>query len=152
MTSASTNHAQRVMLAAAAAGATLFRNNSGQAYYSAQGSRGGIRVSKPCTVQLHPGDMVIRAAVPVRYGVGDGGSDYMGAVPVPVLARVFPVLLAIEAKLGTGRLQANQDRFMQGVARLGGLAIVARTPDGPAGLVRRVTGGDIDLLGEVHEA
>jgi hypothetical protein len=115
---------RRILLAASAAGARLWRNNQGVAVYP-DGSR-------------------------TRYGVGDGGSDYIGYVLVPSGRVRRPVFAAVEVKTATGKLRDNQRMYLEGVARDGGLAIVARDPDEVRRLVSAASDGDESVLGKVH--
>lgn len=58
---------------------------------------------------------------PIRYGVGDGGSDYLG------LWSPTGLFTAVEMKTPLGRLQPNQRNFGALVARLGGVYAVVRS-------------------------
>lgn len=130
---------QRIRLAVSELGGVLWRNNSGRATY------------------LHGPQ-----AHEVAYGVGKGGADLLGYTPVPVIAPVptadtgmarrvkLPVWTAVEVKSPTGRLRPNQRRYLEGVARDGGLAIVARSVEDATGPIARALAGDTGVLGVVH--
>jgi hypothetical protein len=145
--SASTNLAREIALAVSKLGAVLWRNNSGTAWMGES-----IRASRPTAVVLQPGDVLVRAARRVDFGVGDGGSDQVGFVPFPVGGLVLPVWTEVEEKTGRGQLRPNQRTHLSGVARHGGLAIVARTVEDAIGPVRRAVAGDASVLGVVHGA
>jgi hypothetical protein len=145
-TSASTNLAREIALAVSRLGAVLWRNNSGTAWMGES-----IRASRPTAVVMQPGDVLVRAARRVDFGVGDGGSDQVGFTPFPVAGGlVLPVWTEVEEKTGSGRLRPNQRTHLAGVARHGGLAIVARTVEDALAPVRRAVAGDASVLGVVH--
>jgi hypothetical protein len=145
MTNPETTLDHQIALAVSRLGAVTFRNNSGRAWMGA-----ATRYSAAATVRLQPGDVVVRHARCVDFGVGDGGADRVGFTPFPVARLVLPVFTAIEEKTGSGRLQANQRLFLTGVARAGGLAVVARSVDDAVDPVRRAMAGDASVLGVVH--
>lgn len=95
--------------AASKAGAVAWRNNQGLATYG---------------------------RVKVKYGVGKGGSDYLGFVPVPVecLPRgmVVPVFLALEVKPRGASWRPGQKDFLRKIAHhpcgAKGIAVVGRDP------------------------
>lgn len=62
---------------------------------------------------------------PIRYGVGDGGADYLG--PCGISGAHFGKYLAVEMKTPLGKLQPNQRNFGQLVTRLGGIYAVVRS-------------------------
>lgn len=100
------NQIQRdIRLAAGRAvpGCVLWRNNSGVAFHE--------------------------GTAPVRYGVGKGGADLIGALTVkrPLTRRAVAILLAVEVKTATGRLSQDQRAFGALVERIGGVFIVARS-------------------------
>lgn len=58
---------------------------------------------------------------PIRYGVGDGGADYLGLYNGR--------FLAVEMKTPLGSLQPNQRNFGALITRLGGIYAVCRSVD-----------------------
>lgn len=74
-----------------------------------------------------------RRKAPIRYGVGDGGADYLG-----LFAGRF---LAVELKTPLGRLQPNQRNFGALVARLGGVYAVVRSETDARELLSYLRGG-----------
>lgn len=79
-------------------GATLWRNARGFDAYFPDGTK---------------------REAPIRYGVGDGGADYLGLYDGR--------FLAVELKTPLGRLQPNQRNFGDLVTRLGGVYAVVRS-------------------------
>lgn len=64
---------------------------------------------------------------PIRYGVGDGGADYLGPCGIP--GAYFGKYLAVELKTPLGSLQPNQRNFGTLITRLGGIYAVVRSVD-----------------------
>ena len=96
-----------IRLALSKAGATIFRNQVGQ--YTTDDGR------------------------VIRYGVcNPGGSDLVGWKPVVVdesmVGRTIAAFVAIEVKRPGGKVSESQQRFLDAVARAGGIAGVARSP------------------------
>lgn len=88
-------------------GGRLFRNNSGVAWH--------------------------RDGTAVRYGVGLGGSDTIGWLPVVItpgmVGKTLAVFCAVEAKTGKQKPNAEQSKFLSVVADHGGLALWGNNPD-----------------------
>lgn len=102
-----------IMLAASQNGATIFRNNVGQAVYPS-----GRRVD---------------------YGLCKGSSDLIGwrtvTVTPDMIGKRLALFLAIEVKTTTGAIRKEQITFINNVRNAGGLAGVARTPDDAVALL-----------------
>lgn len=75
---------------------------------------------------------------PIRYGVGDGGADYLGPCGIPGI--YFGKYLAVEMKTPLGRLQPNQRQFGTLITRLGGIYAVVRSESDAAELLRWLRG------------
>jgi hypothetical protein len=109
------NIQQQIRLAMSAAGSVLFRNNVGQ-----------------CTTD--DGRVI-------RYGVcNPGGSDLIGWTPMVVtedmVGRTVAVFTSIEVKRPGGRVSEAQQRFLDAVARAGGIGGVARSADEAISLLK----------------
>lgn len=95
---------RRAMLRLARLGFTVFRNNVGVARYG-RGAR-------------------------VRYGLAKGASDIIGWKTVTIeechLGMELALFTAVEVKTEQGRLTREQCRFLDAVARAGGLAYVVK--------------------------
>lgn len=75
---------------------------------------------------------------PIRYGVGDGGADYLGPCGIP--GEHFGKFLAVETKTPIKGLQPNQRNFGTLVARLGGVYAVARSEQNASELLAYLQG------------
>ena len=120
---------RRIMVAATRRGWRLFRNNVGLAWMGRS-----VIVRQPSTIAVMPGDVIIRQAKAVRFGIGgNGGSDLIGFVPTLIteadLGRQLPVFAAVEVKTRTGRTTVEQDAFLAFVKDYQGIARVARSDD-----------------------
>lgn len=120
---------RRIMVAATRKGWRLFRNNVGLAWMGRS-----VIVRQPSTVAVMPGDVIIRQAKAVRFGIGgNGGSDLIGFVPRLItqedVGGTLPVFTAVEVKTRTGRTTIEQDAFLAFVKDYQGIARVARSED-----------------------
>lgn len=127
-------------LAATALGARLWRMTVGLGWFAAPERT--IKATKPLTVTMQPGDVLLRQARPFRAGCV-GMSDGGGLVPVVVtpemVGQTIAVSLWIEDKQGRGRPSEEQKSFIRMVRQFGGRAGVARCEDD----VRRIIEGEI---------
>jgi hypothetical protein len=115
----------RIMRALSDAGARIFRNHVGLGW---QGH--AERFTSKQHVCVYPGDVLIRAARPLRAGLTVGSSDLIGWTPREITAdmigRGVAVFTAVEVKTDQGELTAEQARFLRAVEQAGGIAIEAR--------------------------
>jgi hypothetical protein len=120
---------QRAILAMAGEHIRMYRNNVGTGWVGrtdkvTDSNRGAVGAS------LRPGDIVIRAARPLRAGLCPGSSDSIGLSSRLILpehvGRRVAVFSAVEFKAAT-RPTPEQASFIQMVRSLGGLAGVARS-------------------------
>ena len=106
----------------------LFRNNTGNAW-----AGNAQHITRPVTVALQPGDVLIRNARPLRAGLAKGSSDLIGWRAITVteadIGRRLAVFSALEVKTPTGRIQPEQQQFLNVVQRFGGIGAVVRSPD-----------------------
>jgi len=93
----------------------LWRNNTGQAWTGNQ----IIRSDRPQTVLMQAGDVLIRKAHPVRFGL-PGSSDIDGIAK-------GGQRIAIENKSDTGKQSTEQEKFQAMIERMGGKYILARS-------------------------
>lgn len=68
----------------------------------------------------------------IKYGVGDGGADYIG------LWAPSGRFVGVEFKTAEGRQQANQRDWQALVERLGGIYAIVRSPDDAHALLERL--------------
>lgn len=106
-----------VLLAAADAGLTLWRNNTGQAW-AGEAER------------LPDGSVLIRDPRPLHAGLCKGSSDLIGLRRVTItpemVGETLAQFVALEVKSPRGRLTQEQSRFIGFVDQAGGLARVVR--------------------------
>ncbi len=118
----------RCMLRLTEIGCRVFRNNVAQAWVGSVVAR----ITRPTTVTLQPGDVVIRNARPLHAGLAVGSGDLIGWTP-------DGRFLSVETKTKTGRITTEQLRFQEAVNAAGGLGIVARDEDSCVAAVLRFT-------------
>jgi hypothetical protein len=104
-----------------------FRANTGQAWTGNKVERAtGKR-----TVELMPGDVVIRQARPFSTGLPKGFPDLVGGVQHTVteadIGKTLALLVFVENKSETGRLSREQEQFIQAMLAFGARAGVARS-------------------------
>ena len=111
-----------------------WRNNTGQAWMGA-----AQRIARAGLIDVRPGDVVIRNARPVSFGL-PGSSDILGLRAVTIgphhVGMKLAQFVAVETKTESGRQSEQQKKFERMVRSLGGLYIVARDPDESAKAVR----------------
>lgn len=120
---------RRIMVAATKRNWRLFRNNVGMAWMG----RSTV-CRQPLAVTMLPGDVLIRNAKPVRFGIGgSGGSDLIGFAPQLIttadVGRQLPIFAAVEVKTKTGRVTPEQQAFLSFVSEYQGIARLARSVD-----------------------
>lgn len=94
----------------------VWRQNTGQSWTGNQ----VVRIAAPGSYPVEPGDVVIRQAHPIRFGL-PGSADIFG------IMQPSGRFLAIEVKAPKGRVTEEQKRFLGMVRAMGGVAIVARS-------------------------
>jgi hypothetical protein len=103
--------------------ATLWRNNVGVARYRTRDGR----------------------EQRVVYGLCPGSADAIGIMPVVIrphhVGQVVGIFVAIETKTARGRPADAQVLFLNHVAEQGGIAIIAREPDGTRRILEQVREG-----------
>ena len=117
------NMMRQIMLEVSKIGTRIFRFNTGLAW------AGRVqRWPEPTQTMVYPGDVVIRRAYPIHFGV-EGGSDLIGWTPVNGKA----VFTAIEVKTLNGKTEKErlkkQENFIQQVNDSGGIGIMAHSPE-----------------------
>lgn len=79
---------------------------------------------------------------PVRYGLCVGSSDLIGIVAVPTATDPLGRFLALEVKLPSGRVSAEQWQFLELVNRRGGYACIVRSVEDALAAVDAAANGD----------
>ena len=116
-----------ILLACSRGAVRLFRNNTGQAW---QGKT--TRFTKPATIIVGAGDLLIRAPRPVNFGLCEGSSDLIGwrsvTITPDMVGDTVALFVACEVK-DRARVTEEQERFLQAVKSAGGIGVVARSVD-----------------------
>ncbi|WP_321336523.1 hypothetical protein [Breoghania sp.] len=114
----------RLLLALSTAGATVWRNNTGQAWAGRS-----IRLNAGDVYRAQGGERVVLDPRPLHAGLCKGSGDIIGIVPVEVRAdmigRTVGVFVSVEAKTGSGRASKEQKTFAEHVKACGGRAVIA---------------------------
>lgn len=118
----------RILLACGNGATRLFRQNTGVAW---AGKGDPVRVTKPTPVLMFPGDVLLRAAQPIRMGLCVGSSDIIGwqsrtMLPSDVGMK-YAIFAGLEVKSETGRVRPEQQTFIDQVRAAGGIAGVVRS-------------------------
>jgi hypothetical protein len=119
------NRLNDIMIGVSQIAATIFRNNVGVGWAGKAEKQTQVRM-----VQVHPGDVVVRNARPLRAGLCKGSADLIGWIPVLItqemVGTTIAAFLSLEVKTETGVLTVEQRRFSDAVISDGGRAGVAR--------------------------
>ena len=119
---------RQILLTCSRGPTRLFRQNTGQGWVGQ--SR---RFSRPETVIVQPGDVLIRNARPLHAGLCEGSSDLIGWTQRDGAA----VFTAIEVKTERGRVTPEQAQFVDVVTAAGGIAGIARSVEDAQRLIDR---------------
>lgn len=121
----STDELPRCLLRLSQLGATVWRCNTGMGWAGK-----ATQVREHTTVAVHPGDVIVRHARPLRAGLCVGGSDIVGIVPVRItpemVGKIVGVFVGPEVKDATGQPSPEQLNYMAAVTSLGGISGVVR--------------------------
>jgi len=134
MATEESNRTKRIMLGVNKL-CKLFRNNTGRAY---QGSGKPIRVQKPTKMLMVPGDVLLKCARIIDFGLMKGSGDTIG-ITTKIVDDAFiekyrdkpiGILTTIEVKTPTGKLSPEQKHWIKRIKELGGLAGMATDVEG----------------------
>lgn len=125
---------QRILLALGSGDSRIFRNNV------ALGWVGQAQVIRQhCTLQLRPGDVVIRNGRPLHAGLCPGSGDLIGwrtiTIEPSMVGQRVAVFASIEVKSAKGRATADQLAWDATVRRAGGLSGIARSMEDARGIL-----------------
>lgn len=100
----------------------LFRNNVGQAWMGRS-----EYIKYDCVKSVNRGDVIIRHASPVKFGVGgEGASDLLGAIEREItpdmVGSTMAQVISLEVKTKRGKLTKEQEDWLNFVSARGGLA------------------------------
>lgn len=123
-----TGFLNKIALAIARGPTRAFRNSIGLGWVGQ--SR---RISAVETIQVHPGDVVIRRARPLHAGLLKGSGDLVGWHTVEItpemVGRRVAVFMSLEGKQGSDRSSPEQIHWRDQVAQAGGIAAEVRRPE-----------------------
>jgi len=126
-----------IMMALSQQGATIFRNNSGNAVAGSHYKR----IDKEGTYRLDVGDWIVKHGSRIQFGLCVGSSDLIGWKPVVITPEMvgnrMAQFLAAEIKTSTGRATDDQKNFIQQVCKAGGAAGVLRSVDDTTALLNQ---------------
>lgn len=105
---------KRICLMASNLGHRIFRSNVGEGWIGK-----AIFFSKPAKIEVYPGDVIIRKAKRIHFGLCNGQGDYLG------FSRDGR-FISIELKTETGKIREEQILFSDAVNRAGGIAGIVR--------------------------
>lgn len=115
----------------------LFRANVGVGW---QGVGRPFKTPYPITVDMNPGDVLLRQARPFDTGLPPGFADTFGWVPVEItpdmVGKTFAMFIGLEIKSQTGAVRDNQIAFVNAVNRAGGRAGFARCVEDAQDIIR----------------
>lgn len=119
---------KRLQVNASKLGARVLRNNVGMAW-TGQAQHIGVMTN----VTLKPGDLILRSAVPIKFGLGVGSSDLIGwqsaTITPDMVGKLFARFVALEIKTDKGKPTDEQLQFLTAIKIAGGIAGIARNED-----------------------
>jgi len=106
-------------------GGRIFRNSTGMAW---QGKGKPFRAQMPISVRLNPGDVVLRAASPIKYGLAVGSADQIGWLSVKITQEMVGQTVAkfasVESKYNDTPTTIEQKNWCEVINKSGGFARV----------------------------
>ena len=108
---------KRICLMASQLGHRIFRSNVGEGWIGK-----AVFFSKPAKVEVYPGDVIIRKAKRIHFGLCNGQGDYIGFSK-------DGRFISIELKTETGKIREEQILFAEAVNKAGGIAGIIRTEE-----------------------
>lgn len=141
----------RILAALSKMGCRVFLNPVGQAV------TGKIeRINEARSVQLQPGDYVVRFGQRIEYGWCPGSADILGVAPRVItqadVGRTFAVLIGPEVKTGNGRLEPHQRAFRDTMNAMGAYCGEVRSEADAIALAQAAMGIDTGAGGHQGEA
>ena len=108
---------KKICLMASNLGHRIFRNNRGESWIGK-----AVFFSKPASIEVYPGDVIIRKAKRINFGLVNGAGDYVGFSNTGKF-------ISIEVKTETGKIREGQIEFSDAVNKAGGIAGIIRTEE-----------------------
>lgn len=117
-----------IMIALTKAGCRIFRNNTGSAWIGKS-----TMITKPTTVNLLPGDVVIKNARFFNAGLCKGSSDLIGIsqkeITPDMVGKKVGLFAAVEVKKKNGKASDEQIAFINMVNNFGGIGFIAKSDE-----------------------
>ena len=134
---------KEMLLAASKLGARLFRNNTGVAWMPAGRGSNVIKIKRAGMFQCHPGDVIVRKARPVKFGLAVGSPDLVGWSPLEItedmVGKTVAIFTGAELKTENDQPTKEQLNFNAVVREHGGRAGIVRSHDDLIALLRNYT-------------
>lgn len=108
---------KRIQLMASNLGHRIFRSNQGEGWIGK-----ATFFSKPAKIEVYPGDVIIRKAKRIHFGLVNGCGDYVGFSN-------DGRFISVELKTETGKIREEQIIFSDAVNRAGGIAGIIRSEE-----------------------
>lgn len=109
-------------------GARFFRNNIGLAWTGKV-----FKVRQETHVHVSSGDVVIRNARPIKFGLPVGSGDLIGWTPLKItqdmVGKDVAIFSSVEIKTKNTAVSKEQKNFKAQVEKAGGIAIIAYNED-----------------------
>lgn len=105
---------KRIALMASQLGHRIFRCNRGEGWIGK-----ATFFTESAKVEVYPGDVVIRKAKRIQFGLCNGNGDYIGFSSTGRF-------ISLELKTETGKIRPEQEAFAEAVRRSGGIAGIVR--------------------------
>ena len=105
---------KRICLLASELGARIFRCNRGEGWIGKS-----TFFDRPGKVEVYPGDVIIRKAKRIQFGLCNGNGDYIGFSSTGRF-------ISLELKTETGKIRKEQIAFADAVNKSGGIAGIVR--------------------------
>jgi len=105
---------KKICLLASELGHRIFRCNVGEGWIGKS-----VFFSAPAKIEVYPGDVIIRQAKRIHFGLCNGQGDYIGFSKTGKF-------ISIELKTETGKIRPEQIAFADAVHSVGGIAGIVR--------------------------
>jgi len=118
---------KRILFRCSTGASRLFRQNTGTGWIGKS-----KKYTRHCTVEIKPGDVVIRRARPFHagfVGMGDLIGWHTVCITSEMVGKKIAIYTSIEVKAKTGRMRKDQSIWLNLVRDAGGIAGVARSAD-----------------------
>jgi len=119
-----------IQLRASENGSRLFRNNTGKAWMGKC-----IKITHSGVAKVEPGDVVVKFARFVEFGLSVGGGDLVGITPIIItpemVGRTFGQFTNIECKdpEGKGVIKEEQQNFHEQMLNLGAISGIVKSEE-----------------------